>query len=147
MEGKGNHGIPAVVLAAHGGSGATTLARALRLPEVSDPTGAGLVVVAGRTTAEAAQRIIEVVAALGAEQLVVLALTQDAPLPEPAAVAAMRRLLCDRLAEVAVLPWQASWRHERPSVATADRRWTARAVALSHRVGELAGSRPVIPTA
>ena len=131
MERSGNSGAQAVVLAAHGGSGASTLARALHLPEAEIPVDAQVVVVAARTTAEAADRVIHTVAALAPDQRVVLALTEDAPLPLPSAVAAMRRLLADRVAAVVVLPWQPRWRHERPTVATAHRRWTARAVDLA----------------
>jgi hypothetical protein len=126
-----------VVIAAHGGSGASTLARALHLPEAPDATGAQVVVVAARTTAEAADRVIHAVAALSPDQHVVLALTEDAPLPLPSAVAAMRRLLADRVAAVVVLPWQPRWRHERPTVATAHRRWTARAVDLAGVVADM----------
>lgn len=139
MDGSGNRG-SAVVVAAHGGSGASTLARALHLPETADPTGAVVVVVAARTTAEAADRVIRTVAALPAGQRVVLALTEDAPLPQPTAVAAMRRLLADRVAAVVVLPWQPRWRHERPSVATAHRRWTARAVDLAGVIADLSAT-------
>jgi hypothetical protein len=127
-------------LAAHGGSGATTLARALHLPEAGDPCGAGVVVVTARTTAEAADRVIHTVASLPAHQRVVLALTEDAPLPMPIAVCAMRRLLADRIAAVIVLPWQPRWRHERPTVATAHRRWTARAVDLAAVVADLSAT-------
>lgn len=137
MEVRGNRGPGAVIVAAHGGSGASTLARALRIPESPDGVGAGVVVVAARTTAQAAERVIRTVAVLPERQHVVLALTEDAPLPLPSAVCAMRRLLADRVAAVVVLPWQPRWRHERPSVATAQRRWTARAVDLAAAVADL----------
>lgn len=126
-----------MVIAAHGGSGASTLARALHLPEAAHANDAQVVVVAARTTAEAADRVIHTVAALAPYQHVVLALTEDAPLPLPSAVAAMRRLLAGRVAAVVVLPWQPRWRHERPTVATAHRRWTARAVDLAGVVADL----------
>jgi len=113
------------------------LARALHLPEVRGANDAQVVVVAARTTAEAADRVIRTIAALAPDQHVVLALTEDAPLPQPSAVAAMRRLLADRVAAVVVLPWQPRWRHERPTVATAHRRWTARAVDLAGVVADL----------
>ena len=143
MEVRGNRGPGAVIVAAHGGSGASTLARALRIPESADGDGDGdgagavVVVVAARTTAQAAERVIRTVAAIPEHQHVVLALTEDAPLPLPSAVCAMRRLLADRVAAVVVLPWQPRWRHERPSVATAQRRWTARAVDLAAAVADL----------
>ena len=142
---SGNWGAHAVVLAAHGGSGASTLARALHLPEADGPVGAPVVVVTARTTAEAADRVIHVVAALAPHQRVVLALTEDAPLPLPSAVAAMRRLLADRVTAVVVLPWQPRWRHERPSVATAHRRWTARAVDLAGLVADLSATPGAVP--
>lgn len=145
MSGTGKPVAPAVVLAAHGGSAATTLARALRLPEVADPAGAAVVVVAARTTAEAADRVIRVVADLAADVRVVLALTEDAPLPAPVAVAAMRRLLADRVTGVVVLPWQPRWRHERPTVATATRGWTARAVDLATLVADLTRAETAEP--
>ena len=140
MDESGNRGSPAVVLAAHGGSGATTVARALHLPECHDSAGARVVVVTARTTAEGAARVIETVAALAADQQVLVVLTQDAPLPMPVAVSAMRRLLADRVTAVAVLPWQPRWRHARPSVATAQRRWTAAAVDLAALVGDLSST-------
>jgi hypothetical protein len=133
------------VLAAHGGSGASTLARALHIPEAQNPVDAQVVVVAARTTAEAADRVIHAVAALAPDQRVVLALTEDAPLPMPSAVAAMRRLLADRLEVVVVLPWQPRWRHERPTVATAHRRWTAGAVGLAQVVADLAATPDAVP--
>jgi hypothetical protein len=89
--------------------------------------------------------VIHVVATLAPHQRVVLALTEDAPLPLPSAVAAMRRLLADRVAAVVVLPWQPRWRHERPSVATAHRRWTARAVDLAGLVADLSVTPEVAP--
>ena len=142
-----------MVLAAHGGAGASTLARALHLPEATLPKpGASVVVVAARTTAPAAARVIGVVSALPERLPVVLALTADGPLPPPAAVRAMRRLLADRLAGVVVLPWQARWRHEPPSSATADRAWTAHAVALERLLHDLTAqpvdliAQPVDPT-
>ena len=120
-------------MAAHGGAGATTLARALHVPVTSDPDGATVLVVAARTTADAATAVIGTVAGLPADRPVVLALTGDGPLRPPAAVAAMRRLLADRVAGVVELPWQPRWRHEHPQAATADRAWTAAAVRL-HRL-------------
>ena len=118
---------------AHGGAGATTLARALHVPVTSDPGSATVLVVAARTTADAATAVIETVAGLPADRPVVLALTGDGPLRPPAAVVAMRRLLADRLAGVVELPWQPRWRHEHPAAATADRAWTTAAVRL-HRL-------------
>jgi hypothetical protein len=121
------------------------LARALHLPEAADANDARVVVVAARTTAEAADRVIRAVAALAPDQRVVLALTEDAPLPLPSAVAAMRRLLADRVTAVVVLPWQPRWRHERPTIATAHRRWTARAVDLAGLVADLAATADAVP--
>lgn len=134
----------AVVVAAHGGCGASTLARALRLPESATPTRGRVLVVAARTTADGAARVIELVGALPEDQPVVLALTADGPLPPPAAVRAMRRLLADRLASVVMLPWQARWRHEHARSATADRMWTARAVELDELVRRLTRERPQV---
>ena len=145
MRGSVNKGAAAVVVAAHGGSGATTLSRALHVPESGDPRGAGVVVVTARTTAEAADRVVRTVAALPTHQQVVLALTEDAPLPIPIAVAAMRRLLADRVAAVVVLPWQPRWRHERPTVATAHRRWTAGAVDLAAVIADLSVTQTTQP--
>ena len=135
-----------VVLAAHGGAGATTLARALHLPATTRPVAnRALLVVAARTTAPAAARVVELVAALPADQPVVLALTADGPIPQPAAVRAMRRLLADRLSGTVLLPWQARWRHEPPSSASADRAWTAQAVALERLLHTLT-AQPADPT-
>ena len=131
----------AVVVAAHGGSGASTVARALRLPEAPAPTGAGVLVVTARTTADGAARVIGLVGVLPGGQPVLLALTADGPLRPPAAINGMRRLLTDRLAGVVVLPWQARWRHERASAQTADRAWTARAMELDQLVGRLTRPR------
>ena len=130
-----------MVVAAHGGSGASTLARALRLPETTTPIHAGVLVVAARTTADGAARVVELVGGLPEDQPVVLALTADGPLRPPAAVTGMRRLLTDRLAGVVVLPWQARWRHEHASSGTASRAWTARAVELDELVRSLTHPR------
>ena len=121
------------VYAAHGGAGATTLARALHVPVTTDPGSAAVLVVAARTTADAATAVLETVAGLPEHRPVVLALTGDGPLRPPAAVAAMRRLLDPRLAGVVERPWQPRWRHEHPRSATADKAWTAAAVRL-HRL-------------
>lgn len=123
------------MLAAHGGAGATTLARAMHVPEADDPRqrAAVVLVVAARTTADGAAAVIRLVAGLPPDLPVLVALTGDGPMRPPAAVTAMRRLLADRVAGVVDLPWQARWRHEHPAAATADRAWTQAAVRL-HRL-------------
>jgi hypothetical protein len=123
----------------HGGAGATTLARALRLAE-ADPCQAGLVVLVARTTSDGAAAAITALARLDPEQAAILALTQDAPLRPPAAVTAMRRLLADRLLAVVVLPWQARWRHEHASAATAHSAWTAQVLALEQLIARHAST-------
>jgi hypothetical protein len=123
----------------HGGAGATTLARALRVAE-ADPRQAGLVVLVARTTSDGAAAAIAALARLDPQQLAILALTQDAPLRPPAAVTAMRRLLADRLLAVVVLPWQARWRHEHASAATAHSAWTAQVLALEQLIARHAST-------
>ncbi len=132
----------------HGGAGATTLARALRVAE-ADPRQAGLVVLVARTTSDGAAAAITALARLDpqqaailalTQQLAILALTQDAPLRPPAAVTAMRRLLADRLLAVVVLPWQARWRHEHASAATAHSAWTAQVLALEQLIARHAST-------
>ena len=130
------------MIAAHGGAGATTLARALHLPETRDPSSAAVLVVAARTTADSATAVIRTVAELPERTQLVLALTGDGPLRPPAAVTAMRRLLADRLAGVVELPWQPRWRHEHPAAATADRAWTIAAVDLHRLAVDLAARTP-----
>ena len=132
----------AVVIGVHGGAGASTLARALQLPEATNPAGDGVAVLVARTTATAADAVIRTVAALPATTVVVVALTGDGPLRPPDAVTAMRRLLADRLAGVVELPWQPRWRHEHPAAATADRAWTTAAVDLHRLAVDLAARTP-----
>ena len=141
MSGTRRNASHAVVRGVHGGAGASTVARALRLPEGADPSRASVVVLTARTTADGAARVVELVGGLPEDQPVVLALTADGPLRPPAAVTGMRRLLTDRLAGVVVLPWQARWRHEHASSGTASRAWTARAVELDELVRSLTHPR------
>jgi CMP-2-keto-3-deoxyoctulosonic acid synthetase len=114
------------VLAAHGGSGASTLAAALGLPEV---TSAGecqqlrLVVVTVRTTAAGFDRLLAVLSKIDPNVPVVVAASADAPLRAPTAVRGRARMLqrSGRRIALVSLPYQPAWRHapaasQRPSM-------------------------------
>lgn len=130
----------ALLVPAHGGCGATTLARALHLPEAGPtptlPGEAELIVVAALSTAYGARRLQERLPQLP-DVPVIVALTADSPLPVPPAVKAVLRLLDERLEMVVLLPWVASWRYATPTGATAGRRWQAAAAHLAARVATL----------
>lgn len=126
------------VLGAHGGAGATTLARALRLPEL-DPDSAAqadVVVLVGLGHAHGARSIIEASAGLGPDPVIVLGLTSTGWWTAPEA-RAMRRLLVDRLDAVVDLPWVWRWHDTAPRSATASRRWRSAALTLSAHVDQL----------
>ena len=113
------------ILPAHGGSAASTLARALNLPEVVDPDACAqlrMVVVTVRTTTPGFDQLLAVVAALDVATPVVVAATADAPLRAPAAVRGRARMLQRSERQVALvnLPYEPAWRHapldlQRPS--------------------------------
>ena len=131
------------MLGAHGGAGATTLARALHLPELDLRTAADtdLVVLAGLGHAHGARAIIETTAALGPDPRIVLALTATGWWTAPAA-RAMRRLLVDRVDTVIDLPWVWRWHDTAPSAATAGRRWHAAALALTEHIDAFGTPHP-----
>lgn len=115
------------VLSAHGGSGATTVANGLRLPELADPESCDrlhLVVVTARTTTSGFDRLLASIAEVPASMRVVVAATADAPLRAPAGVRARAKVLQRSGRDVALvtLPYEPSWRHcpaamQRPSKA------------------------------
>lgn len=116
-----------VVLSAHGGSGATTVASHLGLPEV----GAGdayaalvLAVVTVRTTTSGFDLLLARLSAMPAPVRVVVAASADVPTRAPAGVRARSQLLRRTGRDVAmvVLPYEAAWRYtpfamQRPSKA------------------------------
>lgn len=104
------------VLGAHGGSATSTVARALNLPEITDPTACGrlrLVVVTVRTTTSGFDRLLTVVAAITPATPVVVVATADAPLRAPSAVRGRARMLqrSDRRVALVNLPYEPAWRH------------------------------------
>lgn len=137
--------VTAGILAAHGGAGATTLARALQLPELHPAAAAhaSVVVLAAAGHAHGARRVIETVAELGEYPHVVLALTGTG-WGHSAETRAMRRLLADRLEAVVDLPWVWRWHHQpTPTAATATDRWRAAAVDLATLVEGLSLHHPI----
>lgn len=113
----GGHRLELVVLGAHGGSGATTLARFLGgdaedvgqvLPTSVDP---GVVVVAALGTAYGARLAIERAAEVAVRtEGVVVAVTADGPWPTPVAVRARLRALEANVLAVVPVPYVARWR-------------------------------------
>ncbi len=104
------------ILGAHGGSAASSLARALILPEVPDPEACvqlRVVVVTVRTTTPGFDQLLAVVASLHMATPVVVAATADAPLRAPAAVRGRARMLHHSERQVALvnLPYEPAWRH------------------------------------
>lgn len=132
----------AVVIAAHGGSGATTVARALRLPEAPrveahSPLGGVGVVLTALTHGYGARSVIESVAGLPQQTPIALALTSTGWWTAPE-TRAMRRLLSDRLAVIVDLPWCWRWHDTAtPSAATATRAWRAAALDLAASVDHI----------
>lgn len=129
----------AAVLGAHGGSGATTVARFLRMPEVGaapmdSPETVRLVT--ARTTADGASSLLRVCGSSTAPLVVVW--SADAPLREPPAVRAAARMLADRVALEARLPYVPAWRYGRPKASTATHAWIAAAAALLDSLTQLA---------
>ena len=126
------------VVGAHGGSGATTLARALHLPELTraDARDLEVVVLSAATHAHAARRVVETVAELGPDPHLVLALTSTGWWTSPE-TRSMRRLLADRLDAVVELPWVWRWHDQpTPSAATATTGWRAAAIDLATAIGQ-----------
>lgn len=125
----------AFLLPAHGGSGATTLARALRLPEATSLEGANAVIVTALTTAGGAEALLPRVGRLDVSLPVTVVWTADAPLPPAPRVRAVQRLLADRAVFV-TLPYVPAWRYGRPSASSATPRWlrAVREVAVAARL-------------
>ena len=125
-----------VVVAGHGGAGATTVAQLLGLSEAraGGVPGASLVVLAARTNLHGAQAL-RLALADRPPRPVLIVLTADAPLPRAPAVSAALRLLSDRIAQVHELPYVPAWRYGPAGAASASRAWRAAAAALveSHR--------------
>lgn len=115
----------AAVLSAHGGSGATTVAAGLQLPELAADQPCDqlrLVVVTARTTTAGFDLLLATVAGVPASTRVLVAATADAPLRAPAGVRARAQTLQRSGRDVAmiVLPYEPAWRHcpaalQRPS--------------------------------
>lgn len=133
------------VIAAHGGSGASLVARLLRAPESlpeSLPADCAAVITA-RTTGDGMDAALATAAALPLDGLLAaLVLSGDAPLRPPARVLAGVRLLPPDVA-VIWLPYVAAWRYGPASPATASRRWRSAARDLVARFG--APAEAVIP--
>ncbi len=125
-----------VVVAGHGGAGATTVAQLLGLAEAraGEAPGTGLVVLAARTNLHGAEAL-RLALADPPPRPVLVVLTADAPLPRAPAVSAALRLLADRVAEVHELPYVPAWRYGPAGAASASRAWRKAAAALveSHR--------------
>lgn len=138
--------VVAGVLAAHGGSGASTVARVLRLPEITAQTAIpGLVVVTGLTSGYGSRRVIDTVAAVGPAPDIVLCLTSTGWWTAPES-RAMQRLLRDRATAIVVLPWCWRWHDSPPRAATATRAWKAAAGQLRTVVGDLLAESVTTPT-
>lgn len=126
------------VLAAHGGSGSTTVSRVLQIPEVTGPGAQDLdvLVITALTHAYGARTVIQTVASLPADPLIVLALTSTGWWTSPE-TRAMRGLLRDSLDGVVVLPWCWRWHDTAPTATTASRAWRAAALDLTALVDTL----------
>ena len=117
------------VVAAHGGSGASLVARLLRatesLPDLL-PAGAWAVITA-RTTGDGLDAVLATSAVLPPDtDLVAVVLSGDAPLGPPARLLAGLRLLPPEL-PVIWLPYVSAWRYGPASPASASRSWRAAA--------------------
>ena len=122
-----------VVVAAHGGSSATTVARALRLPErrLDEVSATDLVVLTALGHAYGGRRLVESVAALPESTPIVLALTSTGWWLS-AQARASRRLVGDRLTADVVFPWCYRWHDlSTPSAATATSAWRSAALELA----------------
>ena len=122
-----------VVVPAHGGSSATTVARALRLPErgLDQVTGDQVVVLTALGHAYGGDRLVQCVADMPESTRVVLALTSTGWW-QSAQSRGARRLVRDRLAGEVLFPWCYRWHDQStPSAATATPGWRASALELT----------------
>lgn len=125
--------VAAVVVAAHGGSSATTLARALRLPEqrLGQVAVGQVVVLTAMGHAYGGHRLVQCVATLPESTQVVLALTSTGWWLS-AQTRGARRLVRDRLAGEVLFPWCCRWHDlSTPSAATATPGWRSSALELA----------------
>lgn len=124
------------MLAAHGGAGASTVARLLRWPvadsaaDLADFGRHDAVVVVVATTAYGASRLSAAVDELPAGVIWLVVARADAPLRCPVHVADRIRSVAGGARALIWLPYCPAWRHTPPHLSTAPRRFRRAAESL-----------------